>query len=62
MPSHYRFTLKMATAMFSEMDNFQHSTLLFPESQSYISMKFTITGARGEPMAICPFVSVEVEK
>jgi hypothetical protein len=34
MPSHYIFTLKMATAVFSKMDNFQHSTWLIPESQS----------------------------
>jgi hypothetical protein len=32
-PNHYVFTLKMAVAMFAEtLDNFQHSTLLIPES------------------------------
>jgi hypothetical protein len=34
-PSHHKFTLKMATAMFAEtLDTFQHSTRLFPESRS----------------------------
>jgi hypothetical protein len=35
MPNHCIFTLKLATAMFAEMDNFQYSTQFIPESQRF---------------------------
>jgi hypothetical protein len=35
MPNQHMFTLKMATAMFAETDNFQRLTQLIPKSRSF---------------------------
>jgi hypothetical protein len=52
-PNHYRFTLKMATAMSAEtMDNFQHSTQLIPESRSCTEENVICEYAEEEEMVL----------
>lgn len=46
-PSHYKFIINMATAVFVETDNLQHSTRLTPESRSCLELHTRKSNEKG---------------